>query len=105
VASNRRYDSTVDDGDALCYNSAKGDEMNSTMKAKAMAKRKGRPEKAGGEGTVVRIAGDVVAKAKYLAAQRGIPASDYLSELLRPVIEREFRKAGKELMDDNSDSR
>jgi hypothetical protein len=26
------------------------------------------------------------------------PASDYLSELLRPVIEREFRKVGKQLM-------
>jgi hypothetical protein len=76
--------------------------MTSTTKAKSMAKRRGRPEKPGGEGTVVRMASDLVAKAKYLAAQRGIPLSDYLSELLRPVIEREFRKAGRELMGEES---
>jgi hypothetical protein len=78
--------------------------MASTMKTKSMARLKGRPEKPGGEGAVVRIASDLLAKAKYLAAHRGIPTSDYLSELLRPVIEREFRKAGKELMEDDSDS-
>jgi hypothetical protein len=69
-----------------------------TMKVDPMARSKGRPEKPGGEGVVVRIAADLVSKAKYLAAQKGVPMSDYLSDLLRPVLDREFRKAGKELL-------
>jgi hypothetical protein len=65
----------------------------------SMAKSKGRPAKPGGEGSVVRIASDLVRKAKYLAAQQGVPVSDYLSNLLRPAIDKEFRKAARDLMD------
>lgn len=63
-----------------------------------MARRKGRPRKAAGEGMVVRIDRALATQARYLAAQAGIPLSDYLSALLRPSIEREMARAGKALM-------
>jgi hypothetical protein len=65
-----------------------------------MARTKGRPKKPGGEGTPVRIDSDLVTKARYLAAHRGVALSELLSALLRPIIDKEFRKAGRELMGD-----
>jgi hypothetical protein len=64
-----------------------------------MAKAKGRPKKPSGEGTPVRIDSDIASKAKYLAALQDRPLSDYLSGLLRPIVDREFRKAGKNLFE------
>jgi hypothetical protein len=74
--------------------------MATTTAGPAMAKGRGRPKKPGGEGTPVRIDSELVAKAKYLAALCGVALSDLLSEFLRPVVEREFRKAGRELLGD-----
>ena len=64
-----------------------------------MTKGKGRPKKPGGEATPVRIDSDIVAKARYLASMRGVPISELLSAILRPAIEREFRKAGRDLIE------
>lgn len=75
--------------------------MTTGVECEHMAKAKGtkgRPKKATGEGTPVRIDADLVTKARYLAAQRGAAVSELLSDLLRPMIDREFRKAAKELM-------
>jgi hypothetical protein len=58
-----------------------------------MAKGRGRPKKEGGEGTQVRVDSDIVAKAKYLAAGKRLTLGEYLSATLRPVVDREFRKA------------
>jgi hypothetical protein len=66
-----------------------------------MSRPKGRPKKPSGEGTPVRIDAELVSKAKYLAAQRGVALSELLSGILRPVIERDFRKAGRELLGDD----
>jgi hypothetical protein len=74
--------------------------MGTITADKRMAKRKGRPRKSSGEGTPVRIDSDLVSKARYLAAQRDLPLSELLSDLLRPSIEREFRKAAKDIMGD-----
>lgn len=64
-----------------------------------MAKKKaGRPKKAGGEGSLVRLAPDLVTKARYLAAQQGVPMSDLLSDWLRPIVDREFKRAGRDLL-------
>lgn len=71
------------------------------LKDRSMAKVKGRPRKPGGEGTPVRIDPDLVTKARYLAALKGVPMSDLISEMLRPIIDREFRKAGRELLGDD----
>ena len=65
---------------------------------RTMPAPRGRPKKPGGEGAVIRIDADLVTKAKYLAAQQGIPASEYLSSLIRPILDREFRKAGRDLL-------
>lgn len=73
------------------------------MGIQAMAKAKGRPRKPEGEGTPVRIDKDLVTMAKYLAAQKGVPLSEYLSGLMRPVVTRQFKKAGQELMEEGAE--
>jgi hypothetical protein len=72
--------------------------MGNPTAVKGPAMAKGRPKKPGGEGTVVRIDADLVTKAKYLAAMEGVPMSDYLSAKLRPLLDREMRRVGKELL-------
>lgn len=71
--------------------------MTTATEVPPMAK-KGRPNKPTGKGLPVRIDADLVSKGKYLASRRGVSLTELLSDLLRPLIEREFRKAGKELM-------
>jgi len=64
--------------------------------------RMARKKKPGeGPGTPVRIDADLVAKARYLSAREGLELSAYVSGLLRPLIEREFKKAGRELLREN----
>jgi hypothetical protein len=67
-------------------------------KAKAEARPRGRPKKPGGEGAQVRIDPDLATMARYLVAQRGLVLGEYLSAILRPAIERDMRKAGRELL-------
>jgi predicted HicB family RNase H-like nuclease len=64
-----------------------------------MARPKGRPKKPSGEGTPVRLDSDLVSKARYLAAKEGVPLSEYISRMLRPSLDREFRKAGREFIE------
>jgi hypothetical protein len=72
--------------------------MMSVAESPPMARPKGRPKKPGGVGTQVRIDSDLVTKAKYLAAQEGMALSEFLSGVLRPVLDREFQKAGRKLL-------
>lgn len=74
--------------------------MNAVAELDPMTKPKGRPKKPSGEGTPVRIDSGLVSKARYLASQADKPLSDYLSELLRPAIEKAFKQAGKALLED-----
>lgn len=69
----------------------------------AMAKAKGRPKKPGGEGTQVRVESDLATKARYIAAQRGVTVLDLLSGILRPVLDREFRKAAPKVGPDEAE--
>jgi hypothetical protein len=64
-----------------------------------------RAKKRDGPGTVVRIDSDLVAKCRYLAARAGKDMSVYISNLLRPVVDKEFRKAGRELFGDEPEGR
>lgn len=57
-----------------------------------MAKKVGRPKKATGQGDSVRVDSDLVKKARYLAIDRDQAVSEVLSDLLRPVIDREYAK-------------
>jgi hypothetical protein len=47
-----------------------------------------------------KIDRDIIAKAKLIAADRGVPQAAYLSTILRPVVERDWakmiRRAGAE---------
>ncbi len=58
----------------------------------AMARPKGRPKKPGGEGAQVRIESDIASKARYIAHAKDMSVLDLLSGILRPAIDREFRK-------------
>ncbi len=62
-----------------------------------MAKKVGRPKTSTGEGPPVRLEADIHSMAKYIAAHRGIPVSKLTSDLLRPVVEKEFAKLGQKL--------
>ena len=62
-----------------------------------MAKAKGRPKKPGGDGSQVRVDADLASMARYVASRKGLKLIDYLGAILRPAIERDFRKAGKDL--------
>ena len=77
--------------------------MPAVIEGRVMAKAskgKGRPKKPGGEGSQVRIDSDLATMARYLVAQRGLVLSEYLSDILRPVIERDMKKAGREIIGD-----
>lgn len=71
--------------------------MVAMAEGSAMAKAKGRPKKPGGEGTQVRIEPDLASKAKYLATQQGMSLSEYLSDAIRPRVEKDFLQVGREL--------
>lgn len=64
---------------------------------RSMAKKTGRPRKPTGGGSPVRIDRDLVTMARTLAGYRGAAISEYLSDLLRPVITKEYRAMVKEL--------
>ncbi len=61
-------------------------------------KRMGRPPTSDRDDTVVRLDRQLAAKAKYTAAVRGIPIAQYLSEIARATIERDFGQAVKPKM-------
>lgn len=63
----------------------------------AMAPKKvGRPATSERDDVTVKIDRKVKSKAQYVADQRGIPLAEYLSEIVRPVAERDFAKAASE---------
>jgi hypothetical protein len=70
-------------------------QKNAGLELYRMARKKKPGE---GPGAPVRIDADLVAKARYLAASEGLELSAYVSGLLRPIIDREFKKAGRELL-------
>lgn len=76
--------------------------MSATALEATMPKPKGRPRKPGGPGKPVRIDADLVSKARYIAAHEGADLSELISRLARPAIEREFRKLGREFMEDET---
>jgi hypothetical protein len=59
--------------------------------------KKGRPGKPTGEGRHVRIDADLVSMGRYIASERGVSLTEYMSGILRPVILKDFREAGRKL--------
>lgn len=70
--------------------------MSLAVREQPMAK-KGRPPKPTGKGRQVRIDSDLVPMARFVSDGNDVALSDYLSGLLRPLIERDFREAGRRL--------
>jgi hypothetical protein len=65
-----------------------------------MAKSKrGRPPE-GGKGKPVRMAADVLDKARVVAAASGVPMSDYLANLLRPLVDRDYRALARRMSEE-----
>jgi hypothetical protein len=57
----------------------------------------GRPRKLTGEGSQVRIASDLASKARLIVGDRGGDLTDYLSEILRPRITKDYAMMIKKL--------
>jgi hypothetical protein len=72
--------------------------MGTSAAGGTMAKKAGRPRTSTGEGPPVRIEPDLQSMLKYIAASRGIALSKLTSDLLRPVVEKEFHKIGQKLV-------
>ncbi len=73
--------------------------MTALIEGRNMAKTKGRPKKPSGEGIQVRLDADLVRKARYLVMKRGGAVNDYFAAILRPVVERDVKKAEKEFFE------
>ena len=71
--------------------------MGVDLKERVMAKKVGRPGKPSGPGRPVRVADDVVSMARRNADFQGVPLSDYLSDLLRPGVMRDYQAMLKKL--------
>jgi hypothetical protein len=71
-------------------------EMGRTPVAK---KKAGRPKSKNprGDGMPVRLAPDVVRMAKVVTPLKGLALSAYLSDILRPVVTRDYAQAQRKL--------
>jgi hypothetical protein len=61
----------------------------------ARPKRTGRPATSDRDDVVVKIDKHVAAKARYVAATRDIPLAEYLTEMVRALVDRDFERATK----------
>jgi hypothetical protein len=50
----------------------------------------GRPAKPMGQGAQVRIAPDLATKARLVAGDKGVAVFDYLNDLLRPQVTKDY---------------
>ena len=58
-------------------------------------RRPGRPWSSNRDDITVKLDRKVASQARYLAESRGIPLSEYLSEILRPFVLKDFLAATK----------
>jgi hypothetical protein len=71
--------------------------MTATAERSDMAKGKGRLKGPEGDNVAVKLDRSVVAMAKMIAARRGITLTEFLTELTRGPVEREFEKEMRRL--------
>ena len=71
------------------------------VRGSAMARKVGRPGKPGGKGKPVRIDPDLAAKAQIVALRRRVPLSDYLSDIIRARVLKDFAKVMSEAADED----
>lgn len=68
-----------------------------------MAKKVGRPGKPAGKGKPVRIDADLAGKARIVCLRRGVQLSDYLSDIIRARVLRDFTKVMREAGEEESE--
>ncbi len=61
----------------------------------ARPKKTGRPATSTRDDVVVKIDKQIAAKARYVAATRDMPLAEYLTELLRLPVDRDFERLTK----------
>lgn len=71
---------------------------------KAMANR-GRPKTSERDDVTVRLDRGLISKAKVLAADESLSLAEYLSDMLRPSIDRAYAKLVKKIDEATSKSR
>ncbi len=74
--------------------------MLAVMESRVMSKPKGRPKTSFREDGVAKIEKAVLAKAKMVATARNISLAEYLSDSLRPTVDRDFAREMKRLEED-----
>jgi hypothetical protein len=62
-----------------------------------VAKPKGRPKSSQRNDATAKIDASVITKAKFVADTRDMPLAEYLSELLRGPVDRDFAKAVRQV--------
>jgi hypothetical protein len=73
--------------------------MSALVTEMPMAKKRGRPKQPGGEGTQVRIDPLVASKARMVASANGKSIGEYLSDLLRGIVDKDFAKEMRKVSD------
>lgn len=68
--------------------------------SETMAKKRGNPGKPSGEGRHVRLDPAIVSMAKMIAGGKGVTLTDYLSDLLRAPVSREYAREMKRLSEE-----
>lgn len=67
------------------------------MAGKTTVKKMGRPPKSERDDASIKFDRTLAAKAKLIAQRKGRPLAEYLTELSRPIIDRDYRALVREL--------
>lgn len=70
--------------------------MQTATEERVVAKPKGRPKSSVRNDVTVKADAGIIRKAKFAADARGLSLAEYISELLRGPVERDFAKAIKQ---------
>jgi hypothetical protein len=62
-----------------------------------MGKKRGRPKASNRRDAVVKLDGIIVGKAQMVAKAQGISVAEYLSEMLRGLVDRDFLSVMKQM--------
>jgi hypothetical protein len=68
-----------------------------------MGKKRGRPKLDKRRDAVVKLDGTIVGKAQMVAKANGTSVAEYLSELLRGLVDRDFLKVMKQMEAETAD--
>jgi hypothetical protein len=71
--------------------------LSTVAEPKEMAKKRaGRPKVSTRDDVVIKADRALIAKAKYVAEMRGIPLAEYVTDVMKNQVERDFAKVVRE---------